>query len=304
MNRRNFAITTLALSALAFAPSTACKKEGGGGATGSSADMLSYMPKDTSAVIGISWSKARSSDLFKKYEAKIMTGDAAKKAADMKEKCGIDIMADLKTVVVSMGKDIQDESDVIVAIKGNFDQPKVEACITKMGGTVEGGVYTTDGEPMNAYWPAADTMLFAKGLTAEQMKAATAAGTVKDNAPLMALIGKVDSGATLWGAGMVPPEAGAMMGGMGKPPTGAHLTVNVDSGVNATVGMDFTSEDDAKGMASMITMGLSMGKGQPGMKEILEGISSEQSGSVVTIKAKLSGEQIKQMEEMSGGMPF
>ena len=56
-----------------------------------------------------------------------------------------------------------------------------------------GGVYTTDGEPMNAYWPAADTMLFAKGLTAEQMKAAVSGGSVKDNAELMALIGKVDS---------------------------------------------------------------------------------------------------------------
>ncbi len=303
MKRRQFVITTLALSALAFAPTTACKKEGGG-ASGASADMLSYIPKDTSAVIGISWSKARASALFKKYESKLMTEEVTKNVNEMKEKCGIDIMADLTTVVVSPGKDIQDESDVIIAIKGKFDKAKVEACITKMEGTVADGVYTIDGEPMNAYWPAADTMLFSKGMTAEAMKGSVSGGSVKDNAELMGMIKKVDSGAALWAAGMIPPEAAGMMGGMGKPPKGGYLTLNVDSGIDAALGLVFNSEDDAKGMASMITMGLSMGKGQPGMKEILDGVSSNQSGSNITIKAKLSGDQLEKLQSMGGGMPF
>lgn len=304
MNRRQLAITTLALSALAFAPTSACKKDksGGNGVSGGSADMLGSMPKDSAAVIGISWSKARDSALFKKYEEKLMTGDAADEAAEMKEKCGIDMMADLKTIILAPGKSMQDdEKDVTVAVKGNFDKAKVEACITKMGGTVADGVYTKDGKPINVYWPSADTIVLSPKYSVEQLKA-FASASVKDNAELMALIGKVDSGATIWAAGMVPPELGAMTGGMAKAPTGAYLTLNINSGINATLGGVFESEDDAKGAAGALNMVLPMAKQQAA--GMLDDISSEQSGKSIILKAKISGEQINKLVSMTGGMGF
>jgi hypothetical protein len=303
MNRRNFAVTALALTAMALVPFTACKKDGGG-ASGSSSDMLSYMPKDSSIVVGLSWSKATGSELFKKFQDKILA-DAKDELAEMKEKCGIDMVADMSNVVVAVGKNMQNPDDAVIGIKGKFDQKKIEECVTKMGGKVEGTVYTDDkGEAMNAFWASSDTVLISKGLTADKIKASASGASVKDNKELMELIGKVDSGATLWVAGTIPPEAAGMMGPMGTPPKSAYLSLNVTSGLDAKVGMIFNSEDDAKGLSTMIEMGLNMGKQQPGMKEILDNVSSKQSGANITINAKITGEQLTKLEGMAGGLPF
>lgn len=300
MNRRNFAVTALALTAMALVPFTACKKDGGGGAAGSS-DMLSYMPKDSTIVVGLAWSKATKSDLFKKFQDKILA-EAKSDIDKMKEKCNIDMIADMGNIVVAV-KSTQNPDDIVVGVKGKFDQKKIEECVGKMGGKVEGTVYTDeDGEAMNAFWASKDTVLISKGLTADKIKASASGASVKDNKDLMELIGKVDSSATLWIAGTVPAEAAGMMGPMGTPPKSAYLSLNVTSGLDAKVGMIFNSEDEAKGLSTMITAGINMGKGQPGMKEILDNVSSEQSGANITIKAKVTGEQLTQLESMAGGM--
>lgn len=304
MNRRNFAVMALALTAMALVPFTACKKDGGGGAAGSS-DMLSYLPKDSSAVVGVGWSKATKSELFKKYQDKVLA-KAGDELAEMKEKCGIDMIADMSNIVVAVGANPQDEDAIVAGIKGKFDQKKIEECVTKMGGKVEGTVYTDDkGEPLNAFWASSDTVILSKGLTADEIKALVSGGSVKDNKDLMELIGKVDSGAAFWLAGMVPAELAGQMGPMGTPPKAGYLSLNVTSGIDAKVGLLFNSEDEAKGLSTMIDMGINMGKQQPGMKEILDGVSSSQSGNTITIKAKVSGEQLTKLETMAGGaLPF
>jgi hypothetical protein len=302
MNRRNFAVTAVALTAMALVPFTACKKDKGG-ASGSSSDMLSYMPKDSTVVVGIAWSKATSSALFKKYQDKLLA-NAGDEMKEMKEKCGIDMIADMGNIVVAVG-DFKNPDNAVIGVKGKFDQKKIEECVTKMGGKVEGSVYTDDkGDAMNAFWASSDTVLISKGLTADKIKASAAGGSVKDNKDIMALIAKVDSGATLWVAGMVPAEAASQMGPMGTPPKSGYLSLNVDSGVGAQVGMIFNSEDDAKGLSTMIEMGINMGKQQPGMKEILDSVTSTQTGDTITIKAKVTGEQLTQLEGMAGGLPF
>ena len=304
MNRRNFALSAVALTAMALVPFTACKKDGGG-ASGSSSDMLSYMPTDSSIVVGFSVTKATKSELFKKYQDKIMA-DAGKEMAEMKEKCGIDMMTDMSNVVIAMGKNMQDPDSAVIGVKGNFDQKKIEECVTKMGGKVEGTVMTSpDGDTMNTFWASSDTVLISKGLTSDAIKAHKDGKSVKENKDLMELIGKVDSSATLWVAGTIPPEAGGMMGAMGgTPPKSGYLTLNVDSGLDAKVGMIFNSEDEAKGMSTMIEMGINMGKQQEGMKDILGNVSSSQSGNNITIKAKITGAQLTALEGMAGGMGF
>lgn len=301
MNRRNFALSAVALTAMALVPFTACKKDGGG--AGGSADMLSYMPTESSVVVGFSVTKATKSELFKKYQDKVLA-DAGDKISEMKEKCGIDMMTDMKNVVVSMGKDMQDEKGMVIGIKGNFDQKKIEECVTKMGGTMEGTVMTSaEGKKTNMFWAASDTVVLSPGITADALKAHKDGKSVKENKELMALIGKVDSSATVWIAGMVPAEAGGMLP-MGTPPKSGYLSLNVDSGIDAKVGLNFGSEDEAKGMSTMIEMGLTQGKQMPGMKDILGNVSATQSGSSIVITAKVSGDQLKTLEGMAGGMGF
>ncbi len=298
MNRRNFVISSALLAAIAFAP-TACKKEGGGGASGASGDMLSFLPKASQGVVGVSWAKARSSALFKSYEDKLLK-EMPEEIEKIKTECGIDLLADINTIVIAANSS---EKDAIVAIKGDFDQKKVEECVTKMDGTVKDGAYTIDGDVTNAYWPSKDTLLISEGLSSEKIKAAAADGSVKDNKELMSLIGKVDTSATIWAAGNVPAEAGGAMGMMGgTPPKSAYLSLVIDSGIAAKVGMVFEKAEDATNLNTQMAMMLGMAKGQAEFKEMLEGVSSKVDGKTIIMKAKLSGDQLKKLEGMAGDM--
>ncbi len=299
MNRHNFIISSALLAAIAFTP-TACKKEGGG-ASGSSGDMLSFMPKASEGVIGISWAKARSSALFKSYQDKLLK-EMPEEIEKIKTECGIDLMADINTIIIAANSS---QKDALIAVKGAFDQKKVEECVTKMGGTVKDGAYTIEGEITNAYWPSSDTVVMSEGLSSEKIKAAAADGSVKDNKDLMSLIGKVDTSATVWAAGKVPAEAGGAMGMMGgSAPKSAYLSLVVDSGINATVGMVFEKSEEATSLNAKMTMMLEMGKGQPQFKELLGGVSSKVDGKTIIMKAKLSGDQLKDLEGMADEMPF
>tara|TARA_R110002096_G_scaffold143328_2_gene299145 strand:+ start:1676 stop:2590 length:915 start_codon:yes stop_codon:yes gene_type:complete len=304
MKPQHFIATTALLAAISLAP-TACSKDkagGGGGASAASAGMLTMLPKDSAGVVGISWAKARSSDLFKQYESKLMKqipGEVAK----IKTECGIDLVADINTVVVAGNTDTK---KAVVAVRGSFDQAKVEACIVKMGGTNEGGVYTVEGEVTNAYWAGKDVVLLSEGLSPDQIKAASAEGSVKDNAPLMKLISKIDTSATIWAVGEVPPEVGSMMGAMGKAPNSGYLSLGITSSVKLKVGMIFDSAEDASSTKAMIGMGLSMAKGQPAakpFKKLLDGISTELSDDTVVISAKITEADLTQLQGM-GEMPF
>ncbi|MCP4445524.1 MAG: hypothetical protein GY811_09305 [Myxococcales bacterium] len=138
MKRRNSIARTALLAAVTFAP-TACEKEDAsrGGASGASGEMLSFLPKDSIGVASISWSQARESSLFKKYESEMLK-ELPGEVAKIKEDCGIDLVADINTIVAAA---YTDSKKSIIAVKDAFDQGKVEACVTKMGGTVTNGVY-------------------------------------------------------------------------------------------------------------------------------------------------------------------
>ncbi len=301
MNRRNFALSTLAVAAMALVPFTACKKDGGGGASGSSSDMISYMPMDSSLIVGISVEKARSSALFKKYQEMIMS-KAGEGLESVKEKCGIDVLTVVNTVVLALAKDPNNPDASVFGIKGNFDKKKVEECVTKLGGKVEGSTFVgPNGKTLHVFWASSDTILISKELTADKIKASKDGASVKQNKDLMGLIGKVDSKATLWiAAGTLPPDISGMMGGMGNtPPKSGFVSLNIDGGVDLKVGLIFNSDDEAKAMATMIDLGINMGKGQPGMKDALEAVSSTQDGKTIVITAKISSEQISGLEGMA-----
>jgi hypothetical protein len=294
MNRRNFAATTLALSALILLPGAACNKDKGGAGAAGSAGLMSFMPKDTSAVIGIAPSQAASSELFGSMKDKIMAGSPLE-IEKMKTDCGIDLMTDISSVVVSLGADPEDEDSIVIGAKGKFDQKKIEECITKSGGKVEGTVYTNkDGDTMNAHWAAADTIVVSKR-SLDVIKA----GGLKDNKEVMAMVNKADKGATIWAAGMIPDGGGSGPMGM-KTPKSGHMSITLSSGVKAKIGATFASEEDAKGTHTAMKGFMSMGAGQPGMKEIIDSIKTEQSGADITINANISADQIKTIQGMTG----
>jgi hypothetical protein len=273
-----------------------------GGIRGPAAEMLGYLPQDSSIIVGFSATKATRSKLFVKYQDKILAS-AAQEMAEVKEKCGIDMMADMREVVVAVGKDIQNPDSAVIAVKGNYDRKKVEGCIVKMGGKIEGTVMTSpNGKVSNMFWIANDTFLISKGRTSDELKGFKEAGNVTQNKELMELVGKVDSNATFWVAGTIPPEVAGAMGPMGTPPNSGYLGVNLGSAIGAKAGMTFNTEDEAKGMSTMIEMALNMGKQQPEMKDILDAVNSTLSGNTITINVKITGAQVDQMMSMTTGM--
>lgn len=258
-------------------------------------EVLSYMPKDSSVIVSISVARARTSGLFKKYREKIMS-DTGKDMAAIKNACGIDMMVDMSNIVFALGKDHNATDDTIFGMEGHFDQKKIEDCVIKMGGKVEGNVLISpDGEPLNTYWAANDTILVSKGHTSDVIKSAKNGSNAKQNRELMDLIDQVDSNATLWVAGMVPAEAAGMMGAMGKPPKSGYLSLELGSGVDAKVGLLFNTEDEAKGMSTMLEMVLQMGKQQEGMGDLLEDVSSTLADKTMTINASFSDAQLDQL---------
>lgn len=296
--RQKLYIPAIAIGALAIASISACNKDKGGsgssgGGTSSSADMLTYLPKDTSIVIGVSWSKGKDSALFKKFEDKILaqTKDGL---AKMKETCGIDPLNEITTVVVAVS-DIQNPDSSIFAIKTKLTQDKLEDCFTKSGGTVKDGVYTMD-QAMNVYWASKEVFLISKGTSVDALKTAAANGSIKDNAKTMEMVGKIKSDATVWAVGEVPAMAKGLASSMGATaPDAAYMSVAIDSGVNASLSAIFANEKDAIGAKAMVDMGLMAGKQDKKAGAFLKDLKVTQDGNTIVFDIKLSSSQIEEI---------
>lgn len=298
--KRSSLAPIVALAVLAFA-GTSCKKEGSG-VSGESATILNYLPKDSATLIGFSWAKLRSSAFFKKIEDKAL-GEARSTIAQVKETCGIDLVNDINTMVLALGEDPDDQSKIFAAVKGNFDKAKIDSCTEKLGIQKDGAI-EAEGGKLYTYWPANDMVIVSTVNDSEAIKKAIEGGNVSQNDALMKMVNKVDSSATIWGAALIPAEAAGMLGGMASPKSG-YGSLSVDSGMSANIGVVFGNEEEAKNASMMLSMGLSTAKQQAApFKDILDAVSSEQSGDTIVVKVKLSAEQIESLSKMGASMPF
>lgn len=286
---------TLAAAALAVG---ACKKEGGG-VSGESATILNYLPKDSALLVGVSWSKLRSSPLFEKLkDRQSSAGNAMLSSVELemvKATCGIDVVSDVKAMVVATGPDY-DESRAFVAITGDFDKTSVETCFDKLE-LREGEKVNLGNDSVYSYWPKDDTLLLSTVHDAKAMKEAVADGSVKENTKLMKLLDNVDSSSTVWGAGLVEGKAAGMLGVLGA--TGGYISIHVTSGLKATLGVVFKNADKASAASTMLEAQLQQLKGQAGpFKDLMEGVESDSEGDTVVVKATLSKEQLESLEQL------
>jgi hypothetical protein len=256
-----------------------------------SASLLRYLPRDSSIVLGVNWDKARASEFVRGFERKLP--DVIPELGAIKASCGLDPVTDIESFALSLGKDPKDTRGMVTAIHGNFGREQVEDCIRQSGGTVQGTRY--DGT--SVFWPTPDTVVFSNGLSSEQLALAPAA-SAWDNDQLMVLVDEVDLRAEMWGAGMLPPDVAANFGSMGPAPFGVHLTVRIASGMNATLGMEFRTLEDAEAVANMVAMGLQMAKSNADAQGLLDDVSSGVVDQAVVISAQFSAEQLKTIQAM------
>ncbi|MEM9490986.1 MAG: hypothetical protein AAGC55_17690, partial [Myxococcota bacterium] len=205
-----------AVLALAVAPLAACDK-GSGGGSAAVADMMAYIPADAKMVGGMALDKARSSELYKKFEPKMME-QMPEEFNEFKKTCGMDPVKELNSVVFGM-QNPQDEDSVVIAVSGTFNQDKVNKCMTeqvkkdgKEAKITKDGKFTTyvsDGkDTINLYWPNDNTVVIAPGAMEDlaKLKALVGGKSIKENKEIMAMVGKTDTGSAMWMAGMVPAD--------------------------------------------------------------------------------------------------
>ena len=311
-----------AVAGLALSP--ACKKDGdkkdgekneeGGDSAGkagssgsSSASALAYLPASAKVVIGMNLTSASKAPILAKFKDKLieqMAGDIS----EVQKECGMDFTKDISNLTIGM---VSKENFVMV-LSGNFDQAKVEGCLTagakkegkEFKATDEGKlrIYDTgEKEKMAAYWPSANTAVLTQHKTANLLSDIMS-GSSKLGGDVMALTKSTKTTSTFWAVG----KPGDLL--KGAPVKGVDsfgATIDAGDTLDIKALINFADENKAKEANGMAGMGLAMAKGQPAVKpflSIIEKLKMEQDGKAMKIGISLSGADVDLIEKNAGGM--
>lgn len=284
---------------------------------------LATLPKDATMVFGVDLAKARKSELWKKYATPALA-EAAGDLAELKAACGLDPVEHVDRAMFSVGADPDDQKSVVALIKGSFKKDQVLTCLNEMAkkegeGPIEASqdgkvtVYTdkAKGESLYALWTDDSTVALVPGALddAAATKAMAEGGGADGNKDLAAMLELVDTGATLWGAGALPPQARDQLKQMGYVPDGFFLAIDVGSDVKLDFGLRYEDDKAAESSFKFFEMGLEQMKQNPPLpmlKDLLQTVSVQHTGRMVKVSAKMTTAQIEQIAGMAGAMdlPF
>lgn len=290
----------------------------GGGATaltGGAVTPIDLIPKDATLVFGMNWSKFKGTKFFNMLTSNLPP-DAKTKLDEVKQVCSLDPLNDLDSILVGVVGNLDKSSKAVIVIKGNWNEDKISKCATAMSEKegkkitiAKDGNLTTITPPndkaMTMGW-AGDLMVFTstsgdadKTYITEVMKHAA---SVKDNKPVMDLLGKTDQGATIYGAFVTPPGseiAGAtnkVTGGTEKL-AGAYGTIKLASDLDTNLGLRFGTDTDAKAVADKMNKELEGAKASP-QGQYLSNTTISASGTDAVVALKLDEKQLDQITEM------
>ncbi len=268
---------------------------------------VSFLPKDTGFVVGVSVRQLQTSTLWDRYGA-LVKASRQEQLTALQTECGIDVLADLDSIIVA-GDPAFDERTMVLAITGKWDESKVNACFEKLLAkgerkqlaiTKDGKLtrYSVDGgDDVYAYWMGS-TVVLTPGALEDKVRlaeVASAATSAKDNAALMTALGKVDAGATLWGGGVITGAGGAskMFSAMeAGTPSSAWVTLRLAKTVEVALGLGFGDEPQAKTTGDHLTSKLAAAGADPTLGPFLAGAKVTTLGTVATIALALDAKQV------------
>jgi hypothetical protein len=314
---------TLACSAALI---VACNKGGGGAGGGpggggaavqaAAAGALDLIPKDAALVVGVNWSKFKGTK-FHNMIVSNLPAEAKTELDGMKAACGVDPLNDLDSVVVGVVGKLDKSSRAVIVVKGNWNRDKIGKCATAMGEkkgkkmTIanDGDIasYTPEGEKTMIVGWTGDLMVFTstsmegdKAFLSDVLKKSS---SVKDNKPVMDLLGKTDSSATIYGAFLPPAGSDAttafskMTGGSEKL-AGAYGTLKLASDLDMNMGFRFSNDAEAKAVADKMAKELEGAKASPQGGQFLGGTTVKADGADTVMAMKLDEKQLDQVTEM------
>ena len=322
----------LALAGLMVGAS-ACKKGGTAGeagkgkVVGAAASALDIMPEDTAIIGGMSVAKLTSSKLWEQFSPQLLDNPEAKEGlGKLKDGCGIDLTKDLDSVVIGVNGNM-DEKGMIVLVKGKFDEPKVTKCLITMAeketppkkitAKTEGKIsaYTEEGgKTVYVGWAGSDTMVIVPAAF-EGDKAALEAvlagkSSAKNNKELASLMGKVDTGSTIWAAMVVPAEGKlkdsvANAQSEGPPPKALWMNLAYQKDLALEIGVRFATDADAKTQVDKATKEIEGAKADPTAGPYLKNVKIEAKGPDAVFQLKLDEKQVDELvAKLKDILPF
>jgi hypothetical protein len=311
-------IALYTLLGLMIAATPACKKDGSGASgaggkgktVGAAKSALEIFPEDTAFVLGVNISKLTGSKLWQTFSPMFMA-DAKEDLGKLKDACGLDPLVDIKSFAAGTNADMDSEKAVLV-VQGSFDEAKITKCVTAMAEKegkkasikTEGKIsaITAEGESKTMYigWAASDTIVVTRAAL-EGDKTSLAAlfegkSSAKNNKDLAAVMGKVDTGSTLWMAATVTGKLKSQMDTGDDPqPVAGWANIEYTKELKVSAGGRFANEKDAKAMGDKANKELESVKSDPKMGPYLKTLKVEAKGADLSINMSLDEEQVDKL---------
>ena len=326
MRNRSMRTILVSLGVAAVAAAAGCKKSGPGGIEGAgalggaTASAMDRLPKETSVVVGFSWTKFKDSKLYGIIQSAIPE-ESKKELQQFKDACQIDPASDMESVVIAAGGNMTKDR-VLILVKGKWDEEKINKCAVAFGekkgkkvtSAKDGQIttYTAEGEqPIHVAWQGDTAILTPAAMEGDKTYLSDIlkqTSTVKENTAFMDVLKKVDTGATMYAAILVPPDnaemasaTNQMTGGTEKMHS-AWMTMKLGKDLDTSGGMRFQNDAEAKTVADKINQQLEGARADATAGPYLKNLTVTQAGPEVHFKLALTEQQVDQLIEMAKQM--
>lgn len=259
--------------------------------------LKSHVPPGAVGVLSGDLAAAKAQPVFAKaFNAFVTAQKELGQVLDMaKAKCGLDPLNQITDGTVIVGA--HDHGVVAIGVNG-IDEAQLGKCLDALAAADKGNALASkkvgaltkywekgkpeDHDPLYVTWLAKDVI--AVGIDAghpDDLNAALKGGALTGD--LAALVGKVDTSATAWGAGVAFTAKVAKAWG----------TAKLKGGLTLDIHLTMASADKAKGMRDETTVQLKeAGKRVPTVGKALAGVSVGGTGSEFTLKGTIPEDQL------------
>lgn len=276
---------------------------------------LGKLPIDSDTVIGVNVAAIQSSPLWKDFIApRVMSGDVTAKLDELKQKCGIDPLAAVKSASVGL-KDTPNGKEGAIVVHGP-EKAKLAACVEKMKADKDAKVEITQDGDATILTPKTGGVAVAFQFISDT-DAVIAIGGKANAAGLKAIIGgtglaassafvemynRLDTEKSLWMLMNGKNPAFKPLAMAGIKPSHVYGLLDVSDGVNVELRMRLASQDQATQSATMMKSQLGPAAGMLKMDKLDVTADGNDLKFVMLVSKQNLGPMLSAMQGLAGSM--
>lgn len=267
------------------------------------ADELGFLPGDAELVGGLDFVQLRGSDLWKKFEPQIRQQLDAQ-IAQFSGGCKLDV-GTLERVTFGLSFPAPNHANGVIVVRGPDSAKAIECAKTNKATPVtdDGGVLVTKPAQMadmvatTAVDPKTVVIQIGATVNRDTMKHVTAAGIpLRGSQAFMALYGRREHGASMWGMANGSSKLFDATAGMGFRPTSVDGTLTVADRFTIAMRGTFASAADAGKLANELNQVAGMARA------MVDKLAVAANGTMVTADVVVTEAQLRRLMSMAGGM--